>query len=105
MLDFVLPVIIGDGRAIILEHVIDVETEAVTGGRDARIDDGEAELIQYRGDARKAVAAQAPEDEHARGATNAARLERHEWLIGTHVALGEQPRVPCDFDRGMTQEI
>ena len=41
-LDFADALAVGDGRAVFLEHVVEIEAEAVAGGRDARVDDVEA---------------------------------------------------------------
>ncbi len=53
----VLPVLVGDRRAVVLEHVIQVQAEAIAGGRDPRIDDVEPELVEHRGGAREPMAA------------------------------------------------
>ncbi len=86
LLDLVDPVGIGDRRAVVLEHVVDVETEAVLGGRDARIDDRQAELVEHRGGARKAVAAMRREDQHRRRAALAVRLDRDQRIVRGGVA-------------------
>ena len=46
---------VGDRRAVVFEHVIEVEAEAVGGRRDARVDDVESQLVEHRGRAREAV--------------------------------------------------
>ena len=54
-LDFSLPILIGDGCAVILEDVIKAQREAIIGGRDARIHDVESQLVQNGRGAREAL--------------------------------------------------
>src|SRR5215468_2552890 len=105
MLDLGESIAVGDRRAIVLEQMIEIQAEAIAGGSDARIDDVETELIEGGRGARKPVPAWAGEDQRGGGAAYAARVERHQRLIGGGIALGEQLRVPRDFLRRVLQEV
>src|SRR5690348_11425467 len=94
MLDFREPVAIGDGRAIILEQMVEIEAEAIAGRRDARVHDVQSKLIERGGRAREPVPAWPRKDQCGGGATYAARIERNQRLIGSGIAFRQQLRVP-----------
>src|SRR5258708_39892989 len=103
MLDLGLAVLIRDRRAVVLEQMIEIQAEAVPGRGDARIDDVETELIERGRGAGEAMAARAREDQRRGRAADAARIERHERLIGRRIGPAEEPSVPGALLRGVLQ--
>ena len=104
-LDFADALAVGDRRAVFFEHVIEIEAEAVAGGRDPCVDDIEAELVEHRGGDGEAVVAMRREREDGGGAAFAARLHGDQRIFAAGFAIGEQLRVPGHFFGRVPQEV
>ena len=104
-LDLADALVVGDGRAVFFEHVVEVEAEAIAGGRDARVDDVEAELVEHRRGDGEAVVAMRRERQDGRGAALARGLHRDQRLFAAGLAVGEQLGVPGHFLGRVPQEV
>ena len=93
LLDLVDAIGVGDGRAVVFQHVVEVEAEAVGRGRDARVDDGQAQLVEHGGGAREAVAAVRRIDQDGGGAALAVRLHGHQRFIARRRRAAAHSRV------------
>ncbi len=94
MLDLALPVVVRDRFAVILEHVIQVEREAVARRGDSGVHDIQTQLIENGGGSAKPVTTRAREDQYGRGAAHTARIQSHHRFIRARVAFRQQSGVP-----------
>src|SRR5581483_7134757 len=105
MLDLALPIAVGNRCAIVLEHVVEIETKPVASGSNARVDDVEPELVEHGGRTREPVASWTRENQYRGGPAHTARVEGHQRLIRARIALREEPRMPSHFLRRVLQKV
>src|SRR5258708_6201758 len=99
------PRCVADHRAVLLEHAAGVEGITVPDRRDARIDDVETELVEYRGGACKTMATVWRVDQDRKGAAGRLRLDVNAGLLAVAVRARQHSGVARDLRRRIAQKI
>src|SRR5882724_2888854 len=104
-LDFLQPLRVGYHRAVVLQYYVGLQTEAISAGDQARVDDVQSHLIQHRGGAREAVQAIGCIRENDSPTAVGELPDRDEWRVVVRVAAGKHARLPCDLLGRVAQKV
>ena len=103
--DFANAAGVGDDGAVVLEHHIGLEAEAIGAGDQPCVHDVETHLIEHRGGSRKASQAPRGVREHGGAAALRQLPNRDQRCVVVLMPVGEQGGLPGDLLRRVAQEV